>query len=125
MSSTLSYHVFRIPRLLVACVSTTTTPTIGVTSLPYTATDARATILLFFLHPPPPAVFSGLIFQALVQHTITYIHEHKHTHTHTHLSPTVRTPRQSTIWKHKHGRPKDFVCRHRKRPQKLLNLVTL
>jgi len=78
MSSTLSYHVFRFPRLLVACVSTTTTSYPCTTPLLYTATDARAAVLFFSISSVAGSVF-GFNLRGSCP-----VHDHTHTHPHTH-----------------------------------------
>lgn len=84
MSSTLSYHVFRFPRLLVASVSTTTTPTASVTSSPYTTTDARAAVLFFSI-----STAAGPIFGFNLRGSCP---THDHTHTHTQTYSHAYTP---------------------------------
>lgn len=85
MSSALSYHVFRFPRLLVACASTTTPPhpTTGVTPLPCTASVARAAVLFFSV-----STAVGLVFGFNLRGSCP---AHDHTHTHTHTSARAQT----------------------------------
>ena len=85
MSSTLSYHVFRFPRLLVACVSTSTTSYHSATPLPYTATDARAAVLFFSISSAAGSVFGFNLRGSCPAH------DHTHTPTHSRTNTITRT----------------------------------
>lgn len=88
MSSTLSYHVFRFLRLLVACVSTSTTSHPCTTPLQYIATDARAAVLFFSISSAAGSVFGFNLRGSCPAHdhthTTTYSRTNTITRTHTH-----------------------------------------
>lgn len=90
MSSALSYHVFRLPRLLVACVFTTTTTTSsypGITPLPFVRRH-RCTCgsVIFFniLYSTAGTVFGFNLRGSCPAHDHTHTHSRTNTLTRTH-----------------------------------------